>query len=536
MRDVTLTNFANGPIKFQFAVNPAERGKFKESFFKARLRLNASDNAGAAWTTPTKSFPGTVNFYDAAGFGAAAFTANVPTAGDDVTFSENVLSNLFQGINFKMNGITLDEINNYQPQVDAAIRRLTESYAAQQSTKYQDLFGMTLRERIDMVSSNSTNFSGFGFDGAGAVNATPNAQGLATAATNKVNLYPSTCPFSSNVIEVCWRPRSLGIFNIDQFLPTGQYEIELTPFIDYAINAIESVLNLPPGSVTGNTTAPPTARRQYMVSVEDLRYYLPVCGSPDEITDMTYYLSLEEYQVQPKPLLSGQNTYNYVVPWTTQTLAFMLQTSAIGRQTLVPPSKFLNIRPANLGAPALNNQTMIDPLSNDLKFYQLTYSKTYPKNNIQSQFAPFVTIANPAQSGINRLYFRYLDTFSNSQSEWAEKQEPFSDATNSITMTYANDGGANTRPQFVPIYGFSTCDYISRGAIYCVSVAKSQNDKTVDAQLVVEYNTDVYNGQISGPVLSTPSAPNLLLIACFKKVAKISMLNGTIASVDVALG
>ena len=52
-------------------------------------------------------------------------------------------------------GITLSDIQQFQPQIDMMVRRLTESYTSQRANQYADLMGMTLRERIDYIASNS---------------------------------------------------------------------------------------------------------------------------------------------------------------------------------------------------------------------------------------------------------------------------------------------------------------------------------------------------------------------------------------------
>jgi hypothetical protein len=537
MRSCIGKDFPNGAIKFQFAVPPNERGKINEAYLRMRLSLKVANRAGNAWIQPKKSF----NIYN------TYTVANPPIGtvcvqdGHDITFSENPVANMFQSCVFRAGGQTVSECQAFQPQVDTMVRRLSESYTSQQANKWKDLFGTSLRERIDMISANSFSAIGNSRDGTAVramvqiTDANDSPDGGAPGFSNSApNHYPSTAPFSANQIELLWRPRSIGVFNISQHLPSGNYELELNPYINYNYNCVESCQNkytiLPAG------TNAPTAINQAMVEVEDFMFFLPTCASPEYISDTTYYLSLEEYQIQQKSAITSQQVLNYVVPWSTQSLTVALQTGTVGTQTIVPPNKFLNIRNFPYNLPALGALSSIDINSNNLKNLQIQYSKVYPKTQYSSRFS--------VVNGVQQLYQRYEDTFENSQSMWQTgQQEPFADTTNAITaiVPYTPAFGKDTAiPTLPAVFGYTTVDYLSRGALYCVNVSKPSDNRTTDCQITVEYNNDGNGITIGGADgrtgIDATGNPQVLLLSCFKKTAKIVMVNGSVASVESVQG
>jgi hypothetical protein len=399
--------------------------------------------------------------------------------------------------------------------------------------KWKDLFGLSLRERIDMLASNASTPSGVNVANGNVVVSTApdsaNGTGVSTVAP-AVN--SSTAPFNANTIELIWRPRSIGAFNINQHLPSGNYEIELNPYINYGYNAIESIKNytvLPAGSPTPNPGQ--GNYNQAMITVLDFKFFMPTCASPEYISDTTYYLSLEEYQIQGKPATNAQQVLNYVVPWSTQSLTVALQTGSIGTQTIVPPSKFLNTR-LTAGTAGL----VIDNNSNNLQNLQIQYSKVYPKTQYDSGLSNYGFANN-----LNYMYMtqRYEDTFANSQSLWQTgQQEPFVDTTHAIThyAPLADAWALTNRPLLVPFYGFTTTDYLSRGALFCVNVSKPSDNRTTDCQITIQYKQDPFlvNGAVGLDLVN--GNPQILLLSSFKKTAKIVMVNGSVASVESVQG
>jgi hypothetical protein len=154
---------------------------------------------------------------------------------------------------------------------------------------------------------------------------------------------------------------------------------------------------------------------------------VPLVASPQYLDDLSFYLSLNEYGIQVKQLVANNaNTFVYTIPWSTQCICVALQSNFVGQTTLMPPSKFTNLRLAGQNA-VLDTNTIIDINSNDIQNIQITYGKVYPQNN-------YNTIMNSVV-GRQNIYQRYFNTFSNSKALWDSGcQEPFSDNTYAITF------------------------------------------------------------------------------------------------------
>ena len=121
--------------------------------------------------------------------------------------------------------------------------------------------------------------------------------------------------------------------------------------------------------------------------------------------------------------------------------------------------------------------------------------------------------------GVQNNYQRYYDTFSNSRSLWDYgMMEPYADATNTITaITPYVAGAINSGVSILPpVMGLSQCDYLSRGAIYAVSVAKASDNKSTQCTVNINFFPDPSNtGGYSG--LTLTGAPLLLLMRCYKR-------------------
>ena len=155
----------------------------------------------------------------------------------------------------------------------------------------------------------------------------------------------------------------------------------MRPDSNWAVNMLEPVINIPQENIFfKNVNAVATGPNQVLISLTDLYLYVPTCASSEYISDLTYYLSLEEFAIQTKALpSSGQYKDTFTIPWSTQTVCNAIQTSAVGSQTVCPPSKFFNIYNTN----AANNLISLDVKSNNLESLQVTYSKIYPENSYE---------------------------------------------------------------------------------------------------------------------------------------------------------
>jgi hypothetical protein len=141
--------------------------------------------------------------------------------------------------------------------------------------------------------------------------------------------------------------------------------------------------------------------------------------------------------------------------------------------------------------------------------------------------------------GVQNIYQRYYDTFSNSKALWETGcQEPFIDNTNALTsFAPFTTQPATTVSNVIPAFGFSNADFISRGAMYCVSVAKPQESKITQLTLVIQYRADnnsISAGNQNG--LQASGNPQILLMSAYKKTVKVTIANSVCIGVEVAEG
>jgi hypothetical protein len=180
----------------------------------------------------------------------------------------------------------------------------------------------------------------------------------------------------------------------------------------------------------------------------------------------------------------------------------------------------------------------VDINSNNLKNLQIQYSKVYPKTQYNSGINPFGN-NGVGGGGYQWLLQRYEDCFENSQSMWAAgQQEPFCDKTNAITTIVPYVAAFQTSvalPLLNPAWGYTTTDYLGRGALFCTSVSKPSDNRTTDCQITIEYNNDP-SGQAGRTGLDQLSNPQVLLMSSYKKTCKIMIVGGSIASVESVVG
>ena len=551
-RTATGLVFGNGSQRYQWSVSPTERCPINEAYFRIRASLYAAcpqtiNGAGVItswkWGAPMRSYAKQMSF----GAGADANPAFNDLRGHDIAFSENVCANAFTQMNVKINNIIFSQVQNYLPQIDMLVQRLTTSYTSQKANKYANLVGMSLRERIDYVSSNASVNYGYTVSAAGAIDgyepagvlSTPLTFGTDTMITN-----PSSTTFTPNFgaaignvtpgahVEFIWRPYACSAFNCDKYLMAGNYEVELLPAPFWYVQMLESIQHIAPSNIyiCGVDSAPTVnaAPGLYGIGIDDIQFFVPVIASPQYLDDLSFYLSFTEYEIQGKQLGNGSsNTLVYTIPWSTQCIANVLQTNLVGQTTLCPPSKFLNVRAGTDGT--LNSLSVLDINSNNINTIQITYGKVYPLNNYTSRSSNV--------AGIQNFYQRYYDTFSNSKALWETGcQEPFIDNSYPL-QTFCPMDANPQQSRVVPVYGFSNADFVSRGAIYCVSVAKPQESKITQLTLVIQYNSDPFNSEnVAGAGLATSGSPQTLIMSAYKKTVKVTIANSVCVGVEVSEG
>ena len=225
----------------------------------------------------------------------------------------------------------------------------------------------------------------------------------------------------------------------------------------------------------------------------------------------------------------------------------MLQTATVGRQSVVPVNKFLNVRCQRDGAsgvakPVTDGDTIIDANSNDLRSIQINYGKIYPRTIYETAFNN--------SSSKQYLIQRYEDTFTNSLSSFDVGQmESFASSdkaiytfvpkTNASYDTKDQNGKNIPHLQLLPVFGFNTCDFLSRGLITCISVAKDSAAKNTDLVITVQYNQNASsNGgkNVKSAGLDEDGLPQLLIMSIYKKTAHVKMAQGAVVSVESILG
>jgi hypothetical protein len=105
---------------------------------------------------------------------------------------------------------------------------------------------------------------------------------------------------NANLFEIMWRPK-LGFFKLNQWLPNGDYTLELQPYSheQYMKNAIESQLNMTP--VTNFDSDVITSRLQYRVEIIDMRFH-PYVGQFLSSPSGSYNIAFESVDCNIKSL------------------------------------------------------------------------------------------------------------------------------------------------------------------------------------------------------------------------------------------
>lgn len=222
---------------------------------------------------------------------------------------------------------------------------------------------------------------------------------------------------SKNKIEICFQP-PLGIFYSSCAMPSGSYKLSLTPRQSpNNIAALESTTDNAEGKLT----------------IDSLFFFMSVFRSDKTMDSGTYYLPLQECNIQNRKLEvgAGQNNLNFSVPVSTTSFAIFCQSTLAGSDKRVPASVFHTLdRKASLG----------------LKNLQLTYAnQTKPLQNYDSSF--------DAQNDF--MVQRYIETQIN----------------NGLIQLSAEEYES----------------YLSRGPIFYYNFVKSSDDRSTEVQLSINY-------------------------------------------------
>jgi hypothetical protein len=281
-----------------------------------------------------------------------------------------------------------------------------------------------------------------------------------------------------NSVEVCFQP-PVGLFSSESAMPSGAYKISLMPRNDLA-GALEKQ-----GPYLTTDT-------RYRMNVDEMYFFMSVFRTERSFDSGTYYLSLDEMNISTKPLGGGssQNSLNFTIPSSTIGIATFVQSVSTGSgfKNYLPPSIFKSCIAPGLYIDTSNAQ------SNNVNTLQLTFSNTSkPVQNFSSGLEKLegavVVASNPNITTRQFLTQRWLDTQINSEL-YALSSETFN-------------------------------DWLTRGALYYYSFIRPSDDRSTELQIQISFNGNLPANQ-----------NNLYIVAIYRKLVKISVDAGFITNVE----
>lgn len=217
-RDVTRNNFCNGSIHIPFAISGLTWWNPSQSYLRLRCTL-----------TKKNGDPLIID--------------------NDTGPSMNLAANLFQNMEFRINGKTVSQISSYVPQIDTLHTRMTKSKAWLDSVGASlNFMNADVDARIRLVSSDGGKKSSF---------------------------------------ELIWHP-PLSIFQVHHALPVGNYELIMTPV---GVNQLQNA--------AVETTDP--GADDFKFEVEELFFFAHQTIGP-RIENTKYHLDLAQVRCQTAQL------------------------------------------------------------------------------------------------------------------------------------------------------------------------------------------------------------------------------------------
>jgi len=276
--------------------------------------------------------------------------------------------------------------------------------------------------------------------------------------------------------EVLWVP-PLSIFDVDHCMPSGKYELVLTPQTStvYQKYAIESkVADKIPNT---GTTAAPSAGSNFLFQVQDMYLYTSTIEGP-RADDVTYLLDLTQITCNSDQFSANQSSFqqkNFDVSPSTTALTVAYQDSRSGNDTRNSPSIF---KVSNSARTSDNEEQKLS------RFYIQYAGQQLPQPDADPEF----------KSGTDRTTQRYLETQINSGG-------------------YYDTGGAE-----------SLYEWQKRGSIHHFTWPKDGTDRSTRVTVHNEFSTD-------GGADTTNM--RLLLFSHSKMVARVQVEQGNVISVEV---
>ena len=356
-RDITNGAFSNGAIRYRFSTAGQKWWMPSRSYLRMRMKISKANG-------------------------------NALDLDDGVAPTMGTCASLFQSAEMRINDKVVSRIGDFMPQIDALETRLSKSKSWMDSAgNSTNLWQTDLAERMSVVSVDgeksaeveNQRFTPEELGFAAGVTIAINAAGLATlslangaanapliktgdtiiignnkyvvgtplvggavtfqlANVSTLVVVAATAVFSIDRpinkarqlkdFELIWTP-PLSLFKIDHALPSGNYELILTPQpgVTFQQYGVESLVNKTP------TT-------DYILSVENMYFYCNVVDGK-RADDITYLLDLDTTSCQSDNIKTiALQQRNFDVSPSTYALTVAYQDLRVGQDTRFSPSKF----------------------------------------------------------------------------------------------------------------------------------------------------------------------------------------------------
>jgi hypothetical protein len=260
---VSGTNFAAGLKDFKFSVGAGYGFIPSQSYFRVDLKLTAGSAGGSV----------------------------APSDGDNVTFADSCVGNLFNNCYFQMGGQTVSSISTGLPQCEILKNRLTKSKAYNDTIGETQGFGASFEQRDGKLT----------IQGGLSLNVDANARNTQ----------------GKNTRMFIWQP-AIGIMDVSHPLSSGEYTFQLNPSQDYKKAAVDTSL-ANPDKVIG------TAAGEFDLEVVDIRFYacmvrvnLPASG-----TETLHLMEMSVHTASVNPA-SGEVNEEVSVPSSTRAISLFI--------------------------------------------------------------------------------------------------------------------------------------------------------------------------------------------------------------------
>lgn len=471
-RDVTLSNFSNGQIRFTYNCSGSKWWVPSRSYLRTRFKITKANGV-----TPV-------------------------TLSDGVAPNMGLCSNLFQSAEIQIGGKTVSRISDYMASVDALENRLSKSKAwldstgstgnfwqSEQTKRLQEVSSdgvLVSTELIDQyeiktqaelptpvanvvtvayaVATGEVTFSAGAFtnvnfrvgdylvitggNAPGAVNvlleiiAVPvGVLTLTVRASPAANIAAAALPFSryrrvnsesesAGTFEVVWQP-PLSLFKLDHALPCG-FDLLLNPqtSTEFQRRAIESVLGVNKVPVT-----------DFQCIVQDMYLYVNNIEG-DRYDDGEFLLDLETTRCQADKIQNSDfGSRQFDISPSSYALTVAFQDGRVGSNTSLSASKFK----------AYDNTGLISVEKSLNRFFVNYAGRNVPSPDADPQFV----------AGTNYATEMYLNTILNSGS-------------------YFSEGGSET-----------LAEYNRRGSFYYYPWARDGSDRSTRVQINTSFSVPV---------------------------------------------